>query len=153
MTLAQRRVRITSEHNGDGTHNAAAQDTLNITVEHNSDGTHTSGLSAYYESAEQTITAAGSLQLTHNLGAEPLLIQCYLICKTAEANYSIDDKLLIQPYFFTSQPRGMSIVPDATYINIRYSIHSSMTDVANKTTGANFTIINANWKLIVRAWA
>lgn len=149
----KRKTRITSEHNSDGTHNATAQDTLNITVEHNSDGTHATGIpTKYYESAEQTITSAGSLQLTHSLGAEPLFIQCFLVCKTTQGNYSVDDKVFIETHG-SGFSYGLSIVPDSTYLNVRFCNVAGAFNIVNKTTGAMFQITNANWKLIVRAWA
>lgn len=113
-------------------------------------------LTEYYGSTEQTITAAGSLQLTHSLGTEPLIIQCLLICKTSENNYSVDDKVFINHGQMSSDVNnnyGVSIVPDSTYLNIRFGSATGVFNITDKTTGAGVGITAANWKFIVRAWA
>ena len=110
-----------------------------------------------YTSPEQTITAAGALTLAHGLGAMPSLIQPRLICKVAEGGYSVGDELLINftQHINTSTNYiyGVSIVPDASNLNIRYDNNGRIMFTVNKTTGAAFGITNANWKLVVRAWA
>ena len=110
----------------------------------------------YYPSPEQTITAAGSLQLAHGLGTKPLLVQCVLVCKTTEHNYSVDDEVFIAVGSESTaalDDKGISIVPDATNLNIRFGNQTSTFTITDKTTGASQGITNANWKLIVRAWA
>jgi len=143
MTI-KKRTRILSEHNSDGTHNSVASSTLSIQ------------LTKYYESAEQTITAAGSLQLAHSLEAKPLLIQCLLVCKTTEHNYSVDDEVFISSQVggaYDTTSKGVSIVPDSTNLNIRYGSDANVFNVPNKTTGVLQVITIANWKFVVRAWA
>lgn len=108
-----------------------------------------------FESAQQTITAAGSLTLAHGLGVKPKLYQAYIVCQTAEGGYSIGDEVIVDPGWTAdaSIGRGLSIVPDATNLNIRFGNNSQNFILVNKTTGANFNITNANWKLVIRAWA
>lgn len=107
-----------------------------------------------FTSAEQTITAAGSLTIPHGLGTADLMVQARLICKTAEGGYSIGDEVVVNNSINTSaNPQGQSIVPDATNLNIRFGSNASTYDILDKTTGAEFNITNANWKLIVKAWA
>ena len=110
-----------------------------------------------FTSAEQTITSGGSLTLAHSLGASPSLIQTRLICKTAEGGYSIGDEVIV-PIFehvvtTSNFQYGVSIVPDSTNLNIRYSNSVQLYIIPNKSTGTSFGITNANWKLVVRAWA
>lgn len=109
-----------------------------------------------FASAEQTITAAGSLTVAHSLSAKPELLQFRLICKTAEANYSIDDELIVNNLTNNAGSgganRGFACTVDATNINIRYADNASTFSVFNKTTGAGTQITNANWKFIIRAW-
>jgi len=109
-----------------------------------------------FTSAEQTITATGSLTIAHSLGALPSLIQARLICKTTEHNYSVDDELMI-PFGADSTSStdnyGVSVAADSTNISIRYGSASQVFRILNKTTGANSNITIANWKLIVRAWS
>lgn len=107
-----------------------------------------------FTSTEQTITAAGALTLAHSLSSAPSLIQCRLICKTADQNYSVNDELIISSSGDdSSASRGLSIVPDATNINIRFGSAANSFSILNKTTGAITAIINSRWKLIVKAWS
>lgn len=107
------------------------------------------GISAYFESSQQTITLGGSLTLAHGLGKKPILFQVIYVCTTTEGNYSVNDEVV----WTTSDAglaAGLSIVPDATNINVRYG--SSAHNLINKTTGGNFLMTVANWKLVIRAW-
>lgn len=109
-----------------------------------------------YTSPEQTITATGSLTLAHGLSTNPELIQARLICKTADVGYSIDDEVIINSSGSTpggGTNRGLSIVPDSTNINVRFGSDALPISILNKTTGAGTTVINANWRLIIKAWA
>ena len=108
-----------------------------------------------FVSAEQTITAAGSLTIPHGLGASPSLVQCRLICKTTEHNYSVDDEVIVNPNSNDAagtSSLGAAIIPDATNISIRYGSGAAVFTIFNKTTGTAANITPANWKLIVRAW-
>jgi hypothetical protein len=80
------------------------------------------GFSKPYTSPEQTITAAGSLTLAHGLGVKPQFIQILLKCQTGEFGYSSGDELFMQygDNSGSANGIGVSIVPDATNLNIRY---------------------------------
>lgn len=107
-----------------------------------------------FESAQQTITAAGALTLAHSLGVLPKLYMAVIICQTAELGYSIGDEVQVNPsvHGSSAESRGLSLVPDATNINVRFGSGTVM-DVINKTTGGVGGITAANWKLVIRAWA
>lgn len=105
-----------------------------------------------YESAQQTINAGGSLTLAHGLGAQPKLYFAVLQCATAEGGYSIGDEVLpVQSSNEAGSNRGLSLVPDATNINVRQG--GGGMQISRKDTGAFLNITNANWKMVVRAWA
>jgi len=114
-------------------------------------------LPTFYESTPQVITFAGQLVLAHGLGAIPKLIQPHLLNITAQSGYVPGDRVIVNPA--QNDPagnggRGMSLVPDATNITIRFS-NSATTQafgVMNKTTGGAFQITNTSWRLVVRAW-
>jgi len=109
-----------------------------------------------FTSSEQTITSAGLLTIAHGLSAIPSLIQARLICKTAELNYSIGDELIIyldSNSTSATDNRGGSLVVNATNLNIRFGSNASTFNVLNKNTGGQVPITNANWKLVMRAWA
>ena len=107
-----------------------------------------------YNSGNQTITAGGLLTLAHGLGAEPILIQAWLKCLTAEFNYSIGDKLYVPGSLSNSvsDSKGISVVPDSTNLVIRFGADVSTFAVLNKTTGAGVDLTNANWALVMEAF-
>lgn len=112
------------------------------------------GFSAYFQSAQQVITAAGSLTLGHGLSRTPVLVLPYLVCQTAEHGYAIGDVVAANPHFTGyNASYGLSIVPDATNINVRYGSPAATFRMISKDLGALVDFTNANWKLIVRAFA
>lgn len=114
-----------------------------------------SPFSASYTSADQTITAAGAMTLAHSLGGSPTLIQCSLVCQTTDLGYSVNDEVFVNPHEQDSAGtgnRGVSVVPDATNLNIRYGSTSGTFGLLNKGTGAGGVITNSNWRFRVRAW-
>ena len=107
-----------------------------------------------FESAQQTITSGGALTLAHGLGVKPKHYTAVMQCTTAEGGYSIGDEVGSSGFNEGGTARGVSVVPDATNINIRFgSQANSALQTVNKTNGNNVNITNANWKLVVRAWA
>jgi hypothetical protein len=111
------------------------------------------GFSNYYESPQQTITAAGSLTLAHGLGRKPILTKFVLQCTTADGGYSIGDEAAeILPGFNTSNT-GVSVVCDATNINVRYGSAAQVFVALRKDTGVSFNLTPANWRFVIRAWA
>lgn len=115
-----------------------------------------SPFSLSYTSPQQTIAVASQLVLAHGMGTIPLLIQCRLICLSAEAGYSVGDQVIVDNN--QNEPannRGLSVVLDATNITIRFGNGSTSKsfDLIDKTTGASAAITDANWKFIVMAWA
>jgi hypothetical protein len=106
-----------------------------------------------YVSPEQTITAAGALTLAHQLGAKPKFIQVSLICKTANIGYAVDDEILINPLAaFSTLSTGVSVVGDATNLNIRFGSYSQVFTILNKSTGTAADITPASWKIVIKAW-
>ena len=103
-------------------------------------------------SAKQTVTAAGPLTIAHNLSSTPTNWYVILECKTAELNYSIGDKVRTSFTQDSANNQGVSVVPDATNLEVRYGSGSgggnSVFTVINKTTGIGSNITNANWEAI-----
>lgn len=106
-----------------------------------------------FDSGNQTITSAGALTLAHGLSSQPKLYLAFLKNTTAEKNYSIGDELLISTHFGAAENRGVSLVPDATNINVRFASGVAVFGIQDKNTGAVSNATNANWALVVRAWA
>ena len=105
-----------------------------------------------YISPEQTITTSGLLTLTHGLGAIPKLVDLTLICKVAEAGFAIGDEVKISQAY-DGNGRHSAILCGATTIRVRYGNSASVFATADFTSGALAALTNANWRLIVRAWA
>lgn len=98
------------------------------------------------------------MTLPHGLGTEPLLIQCILVCKVAPEGYSVGDKVFIASSGWlyaagTPYSVGLSVVADATNINIRFASFGYVFHINNKTTGTIGNLANDNWRLIIRALA
>jgi hypothetical protein len=108
-----------------------------------------------FTSAAQTITAAGSLTLAHGLGATPNLVEAILTCTDAggEAGYAQNDQVFVS---IDSQDvannRGLSVVPDATNLNIRFGSGANTFNVVNKSGGGGNSITNSKWTITFRAW-
>lgn len=108
-----------------------------------------------FKSTEQTITSGGSLTLAHGLSVEPLFVTAELVCKTAELGFSINDvvQFPLSSEGASTASSGVSAKKDATNITIRFGSNSGALLVAHATTGVANYITNANWRLIVRAFA
>lgn len=109
-----------------------------------------------YVSSEQIITAGVLLTLPHGFGEIPKIMCLSLVCKTAEAGYAVGD--IVDWYHSAyvsaaSANRGCEALRDAVNIQIVYGSTAGTFELLNKATGAIAGLTNANWRLIVRAWA
>lgn len=107
-----------------------------------------------YVSPEQTITLTGALTLAHGLGVKPKVIDYHLVCKTAEAGYSVGDEVkLVGANYYTAggSASGISVILNETNLIIRYG--NAPYFLINAATGAAVQLTSANWRLVVRAWA
>ncbi|OYY34792.1 MAG: hypothetical protein B7Y28_12345 [Polaromonas sp. 16-63-31] len=150
------------KENSDGTYsNIAAND---IPINHRSRVTLISTTQALverlpsipgYSSGNQTITTGGALTLAHGLTKEPRIVILWLKCLTAEYGYSIGDKLLTNSEHnrVDGSPIGTSVIVNTTNIVIRYSSSATCFSAANATTGSATNLTNANWALVVEAFA
>lgn len=109
-----------------------------------------------YVSGQQTLVSAGLVTLAHGLGAKPTGVNVSIVCITAEAGYSVGDEIFVPETMDdtgAAGTRGISIVPDATNLNIRQASNASGAwALVHKTTGAGAGLTPANWRFIVRAW-
>lgn len=130
-----------------------SQQSVKAYVDNNSGGVFT----ASFESANQTITSGGALTLAHGLGAEPKIIQMVLECTSAELGFSVGDKYFINNADSSNNAgtngQGTATTADATNIYVRFGNNSTSFGGPRKDTGAPSSFTNANWELIVRAYA
>jgi len=112
----------------------------------------TSDIPSGFTSADQTITAAGSLTIAHGLSSTPTEWHVSLICQSADLGYSAND---IVPYSLGGQGNvsatsnsGIMMRPDATNLNIRFgqSVSPSTIFLLHNTTGVLTGIDNTKWK-------
>ena len=108
-----------------------------------------------FTSAAQTITSGGALVLAHGLGAIPNAVAVRLTCTTGESGYSIGDLLFVQSVQQSdsaSDTGGVSIVPDATNLNIRFGARTNVWNMLIKNTGAGAAVTNSSWTATFMAW-
>ena len=113
-------------------------------------------LTKEYVSAGQTITSAGSLSLSHGLSAVPKIVTMELVCVTAENGYSIGDVVELYPFNSSSTANvawGASVTKNSSTVDVRFASQNPSFTGINKTTGAQVNFTNANWNLVVRAFA
>jgi len=100
-----------------------------------------------YTSAEQTITFDSVLQVAHGLAVRPHMIQVWLICKTTELGWAVDDQVLAEGLGGSSD-FGFVVQADTTNVEI---ITGLGVRVIDQSTLNAATITAANWKYIVKA--
>jgi hypothetical protein len=106
-----------------------------------------------FESSLQTITSAGLLTLTHGLGSEPRLFDFHLVCITAEDGYSVGDKKGVNINSTSTSARFNSYSFTSTQILFRFTAAAECFVTNNKSTGGLAVLTNANFRLVVRAYA
>lgn len=108
-----------------------------------------------FASADQTITAGGSLTLAHGLGVVPKLVVYELVCQSTDGGYSAGDIIDSFTWDFsetTNALAGFSCVKDATNLNVRFATRSQW-PIPNKGTGAIANITFSNWRMRFNAYA
>lgn len=105
-----------------------------------------------FTSAPQVITSGGALGIAHGLGGMPSIVQLRLRCVNAILGYSVGDEVVVGTSDASpAASRGVSVVPDAVNINLRYGSDASVYQIPNKGTGVYGGINNADWSLVIKA--
>lgn len=110
------------------------------------------GRTATYQSAEQAVTAASNFTLTHSLGGLPSNVQAWLVCKTTDGGYAVNDWLgpIGSETFGDGANNGIVIAMNTTQIKVQ--IGSQAIAMPTWATGVRFTITPTSWRIVVRAW-
>lgn len=124
-------------------------------------GAISQAISRYFESAQQTITASGTLTLAHGLGAVPKIIQAHLVCLTADVGYAVGDRVevatSIGAYYSSTDGNyaaNMTVIPDATNLTVLMSTGTFyLHNKSSLSTRGPSKITAASWKLVLRAAA
>lgn len=106
-----------------------------------------------FESSAQSITAAGTLTLAHGLSSQPKLYFTYIKCTTGEHNYSIGDEVPVPMNGNSNNNYGVTVVPDATNLTVRFGSDANVLQVLDKTSGASANITLSSWEFYARTWA
>lgn len=104
-----------------------------------------------YISPKQVITSAGALTLGHSLTVIPKSLEIWARCENSSVNYSPGDQVLLS--IDPSTSNGISVVPDATNLNIRYGSVAQVIRLTNKNSGSSANPSNSDWRIIFKAWA
>lgn len=107
-----------------------------------------------YESGPLAITAAGSLTLTHGLGARPTLMQAVARCRVASTGFSVGQESVIGQPVDSNQAnttRGCQLTADATNIFVQFGYNTALHLIS---AGGGFLELQGTnaFDLIVRAW-
>lgn len=109
-------------------------------------------VSAYIQTAEQTITNGGTLTIAHGLGLAPAAVFGFIRCTATNIGYSVGDitPIVLGPQGSTNN--GVAVTIDATNIFIRFG-NSGIQLMAKNDSTAIANISSASWKLFLRAFA
>ena len=103
----------------------------------------------YFESGELALPSGGTVVTAHGLGAKPRMYEAYLKCTTNDAGWIAGDELTLTSHRGANE-RHVAVLADAT--NITLLRDSQGYRIAHKTTFADTAMVNASWRIIVRAW-
>lgn len=106
-----------------------------------------------FTSSQQTITSGGSLTIAHSMATTPTLLVCKLIAQNSVLGYTAGDIYFINPSMGQGVNTGVSVVPDATNLNIRFGSDTQAFGVVRKDTGASAGTTNTDWKIIFAVFA
>ncbi|PBB96441.1 hypothetical protein [Mesorhizobium sp. WSM3862] len=118
----------------------------------------TPALSKSYESPAQAITSSGSFAVAHGFGVKPKLVEVSLICVTAQGGFTAGEELYIgSPSRYdgndgSGSSVGWTMKVDTTNISVKYG-SNVLPAIVNFTSAADSNLSEANWNMVVRAWA
>ncbi len=101
-----------------------------------------------YTSPAQTITAAGTLTLTHGLGVVPTKTHGWLTNITADQGYSPGDRVPISLNYYGDVSYGVSVILKTNTLVLRFG--SSAFAVLHATTGERQIADPAKWTFTVQ---
>lgn len=110
-----------------------------------------------FVSAEQSINPASVVTVAHGLGSAPVVITAYMICKTAEFGYVVDDKIIAPTIDISNTAADYNIMAGGNATDVFFVTGDNGVIVAQKTSsggapiGAGQIITPANWRVILVA--
>lgn len=99
-----------------------------------------------YTSAPQTITDAGTITLTHGLGAVPKMAIATMTCTTNNLGYTVGQTFFVNPSGdITNVSTGNSLIFTSTTVVIRFG--ASGQELTNPTTGVGGAATSADFTI------
>ena len=106
-----------------------------------------------FTSAETAIVVNTASTFPHGLAQQPLIVQPWLVCITAEQGYAIGDRVMVPQLHNTTGGQGYGFavfLDDAT--NVKVHMGTGRPGIYRRDTGAFGIVTAANWKFYIRAW-
>lgn len=116
-----------------------------------------SGASAnVFESGELAISLGAEVSAAHGLGQVPSEVDAYLICKVTEGGYAVGDRVKMSGWYGNTgggsiEQTGVLSVADAT--NVIGVVGTDGIEIYERSPspGTRFQIVEANWRIVLRA--
>ncbi len=106
-----------------------------------------------YISTNNTISAGATLVMTHGLGAAPKLVQCQIVCQSADNSYSANDVVILPIGGPVSGANyGISPYVDATTITVQLGNSANGISILTKGAGVYGVIDATKWKMVISGW-
>lgn len=112
-----------------------------------------------YESSEQIITSRGQLTLSHGLGVLPKLLVAEIVCLTAEHGWAVGQRVPVPlgGEYISGNGANLNATAGATDTAIMVQYGSGGTGgnvfLIHDASGISQYATNANWRLVLRAFA
>ena len=104
-----------------------------------------------YTTGAITPTAGATGTITHNLGFNPTEVRAWLVCTTAQLNYSVGDIVPISVNGSNGSSSSLQVASNPSSLNTStYVIGSSGIGVLNKTGGGSTAINAGDWNLFIK---
>lgn len=103
-------------------------------------------------SGELTITSGGASTFTHGLGATPKIVQFELVCKSADAGYEVNDRVVISGNT-SGNNRGMTPTINSTQVQANWGSAGQPMELIDESSGNTIGITPGDWRLVIRAFA
>ena len=104
----------------------------------------------YFESADIPPTNGTyvSTPEAHGMTGTPTMLSLHARCTTAEQGYSIGDEIWFSVHS-VSGLEHITLWADDTYVGLS---QSDEPNARHKTANSQFSVLAANWQLVIRAW-
>ena len=103
-------------------------------------------------SSELSISSAQQHTFTHGLGSMPSRVGAYLVCKVADANWAVGDRLPIEGGGAFKTSTGIGFGYNATEIKVILGANATPVRVLNRTTGLDTVVTASSWRIVVEAY-